>query len=96
MSVLGTGWQLVICEVWHSSKAIIFSFSDLSSSHCHYFIFMCVCVNQKSKIFWSQTVLPSSTPLLQVSSYSVVAVLELSPSALSVLGSFPWKSVKFD
>lgn len=96
MSVLGTDWLLVICEVWHPSKAIMFSFSDLSSSHCHYFVFLCVCINQKSKIFQGLTVLPPSTPLLQVSLYPVLADLELSPSALSVSGSFPWKLVKFD
>lgn len=96
MSVLGTDWQLVICEVWRPSKAIMFSYSDLSSSHCHCFIFLCVCINQKSKIFQGQTALLPSTPLLHVSSYPVLAVLELSPSALFVLGSFPWKLVKFD
>lgn len=58
MSVLSTDWQLVICEVWHPTKAIIFSFSDLFSSHCYYFVLLCVCVNQKSKIFQGQRVLP--------------------------------------
>jgi len=61
MSVLATDWQLVICEVWHLAKAIIFSFPSPSPSHCHLCILSCVCVNQKSKTSWGQTVLSPST-----------------------------------